>query len=320
MSKKLEKINSDYDNQVKIYKKNYDDKINDLSTYYSNEKKALIENQNKSKQEADITYQKLKKYLPLEARANGSNAIGLSEQMQLNAGNAYAQRIASIDSEVNEQNRLVGQAETEAKSQAKTSYENDLQRAYETKIQREDIEEQNIKESQNAYYDNALDTASLIAEQYMDENGKITEEGIFALEKYVSKIQDKVGDNSLEPLLDLYRQEYEKNKNDSEKIQDNVLKPSVALNIKNTFRTSYEPGDDFEVWNGQEGYRVESRGETSDTNVIAAAKDFSDGQIFGYNNEVYLKINGKVYNVNMRGSSDVKGGYAKLRKLIFENK
>ena len=50
-------------------------------------------------------------------------------------------------------------------------------------------------------------------------------------------------------------------------------------------------------------YRVEYGGEATDTNIKEVGSSVSDGQMFGYQEKLYIKQNGKIYNVTERDNS-----------------
>ena len=50
-------------------------------------------------------------------------------------------------------------------------------------------------------------------------------------------------------------------------------------------------------------YRVEYGGEATDTNIKEVGSSVGDGQVFGYQEKLYIKQNGKIYNVTERDNS-----------------
>lgn len=297
-SKKINPKKSVVSNINKSYEKNVDD----LSNYYSSEKVAQLEMANKSKQEADITYQKLRKYLPLEARANGSNAVGLKEQMELQAGDSYARNIASIDASSRETQRQLNQEELNAKNQLRAQRDQELS-AY---------GERNLSEVQT--------TIEQIANAYADENGVVSDEGMKHIEEYYYGVdgqagaQDTIGDNSLEPLLEGYRQT--KIADESNPIKSGVTILDGVPTIKNTQRADMSAGDDFEIYMGNDKYKVESKGEVSDSGVVKAASYVDEQTPFLFENEVYIKVGGKTYRLGVRSGWGDDKGYNNLKKRL----
>lgn len=86
----------------------------------------------------------------------------------------------------------------------------------------------------------------------------------------------------------------------------------VSFNNNGGFRTNFKDGDNFSVKMDGKVYRVESGGEVTDWNILAAADDITDGQVFEYGDadetgdvkgktgNLYLKKNGRVYRVDQR--------------------
>lgn len=64
-----------------------------------------------------------------------------------------------------------------------------------------------------------------------------------------------------------------------------------------------DEGNNFKVEYNGVTYRVESAGECTDTNVKEVASDVSNGSMFGYQGHVYIKSNGKIYEIRNRKNS-----------------
>ena len=93
------------------------------------------------------------------------------------------------------------------------------------------------------------------------------------------------------------------------------VRKGATVSSKSTGENFSRDGNNYEItYNGQT-YKVQSGGSTGDRNVKAAAESVSDGEIFGFNNKLYLKKGGSVYIVEARPLS--KSGYKNLYDAYF---
>ncbi len=130
----------------------YDKKAEELINSYSTAKESLDKNKRTAEQNASITYDKLKKYLPMQIKAQGLDGLGVSESAMLQAHNNYANQMgeiarnysadmATLDSDkISKMNELDGYRmekmdEIEAKEEEKTtSRQNSLYNEYSTQM------------------------------------------------------------------------------------------------------------------------------------------------------------------------------------------
>ena len=59
-------------------------------------------------------------------------------------------------------------------------------------------------------------------------------------------------------------------------------------------------GNNFKVTYNDTNYRVESAGESTDPHVLKAASGVENNGMFGYRNKIYIKKDGKVYEIQKR--------------------
>lgn len=96
---------------------------------------------------------------------------------------------------------------------------------------------------------------------------------------------------------------------------DGLVVSSGVYN-NNTFRKDYSDGDNFSVVINGDTYRVESQGEASSA-VKAAAASVSEGAVFGYGRELYIKgKDGKAYKIGPRPTF-YNGHYDKLWTAVY---
>lgn len=81
------------------WNKFYDDQKDMLLSSYAGTQKKLDDEKKNSQQAASITYDKLKKYLPTQIKAQGLGGLGVSESTMLQAQNNYVNQMGNIGSE-----------------------------------------------------------------------------------------------------------------------------------------------------------------------------------------------------------------------------
>ena len=81
------------------WNKFYDEQKDMLLSLYAGTQKKLDDEKKNSQQAASITYDKLKKYLPTQIKAQGLGGLGVSESTMLQAQNNYVNQMGNIGSE-----------------------------------------------------------------------------------------------------------------------------------------------------------------------------------------------------------------------------
>lgn len=78
-----------------------------------------------------------------------------------------------------------------------------------------------------------------------------------------------------------------------------------------------DEGNEFDVvYDGKE-YDVESAGEITDSNILELGKDVTDGQLFGSDDRIFVKKDGRVFEIRGIGNTTT-DDWAKLTDLFFE--
>ena len=82
--------------------------------------------------------------------------------------------------------------------------------------------------------------------------------------------------------------------------------------------SDFRDGDNFSVKIGDTKYRVQSGGEVSENDpVIAAAETLGNYRIFSYDEKTYIKVNGKVYGVEIRDAKSNR--HASMYDELYSN-
>lgn len=158
------------------WNKFYDDQKNMLLSLYAGTQKKLDDEKKNSQQAASITYDKLKKYLPTQIKAQGLGGLGVSESTMLQAQNNYVNQMGNIGSEYS-----ANTAELESK---KTSALSELEN-----YRADTLDGIQTKEWQTAY-ENA--TVSI------DNSGIFDQE---QMTSFVEQFKGKVSDSQFNALL-----------------------------------------------------------------------------------------------------------------------
>ena len=164
----------------------YDDQRNSLLSLYGGAQKKLDDEKKNSQQMASIAYDKLKRYLPTQIKAQGLGGLGVSESTMLEAENNYANQMADISSAYSSKT-----ADLEAQ---KTSALGELENYRVAKLDGLQTEEWNTA------YDNAgaaIDNSGIYDQEKMNEfveqfRGKVSDSQFNAL---VSRGQSVVATN-----------------------------------------------------------------------------------------------------------------------------
>lgn len=92
----LDSLNKD--SEIDSINKKYNESTNSILQRYSSAQNTLDENKRLAQQNASITYDKLKKYLPSQIKAQGLSGLGASESAMLHADSNYMNSMGDIAS------------------------------------------------------------------------------------------------------------------------------------------------------------------------------------------------------------------------------
>lgn len=96
--------------------KYYDEQLETLLGEYSASREALDKSKRQSQQNASITLDKLKKYLPTQIKSQGLGGLGVSESTMLQAYNNYNNDMGAIESDYQANKTSLDTGETAAKN------------------------------------------------------------------------------------------------------------------------------------------------------------------------------------------------------------
>lgn len=113
----------------------YQQNADTLFKNYGTAQGALADSKRQSQQNASITLDKLKKYLPTQIKAQGLGGLGVSESSMLQAHNDYSRNMGAIESDYQKNKTDLETAYNENKTSLDTQHsaaQNDLQTSYNT--------------------------------------------------------------------------------------------------------------------------------------------------------------------------------------------
>lgn len=98
----LENSNTTFDGQISQATSDFNKNSANLLANYNNSLSHLDTSKKSSQQMASIAYDKLKKYLPTQIKAQGLGGLGVSESTMLQAQNSYVNNMGEIEANYNE--------------------------------------------------------------------------------------------------------------------------------------------------------------------------------------------------------------------------
>lgn len=115
-----------YNTQKESLVGDYNKNQAELLKNYQSSVSGLDKSKNQSLQSASITYDKLKKYLPTQIKAQGLGGLGVSESTMLQAHNNYATQTGSIKNNYNENKTALEEAYGSNKANLDTTHESNM--------------------------------------------------------------------------------------------------------------------------------------------------------------------------------------------------
>lgn len=312
---------------------------NDLTNQMNSSQATMDANKTKQQQMASIQLDKLKKYLPTQIKAQGLGGLGVSESSMLQANNSYQNAMGNIDGDYNKSqmdllnsynsnvsaideeqtNRNQGifdkYTEIERVEKEKADELARLEKEKADQIERDRLETERItKEKADTEYYNEL-TGSLqnmLANTMPDESGRISAADKkrildFANSKMSSLSPER--QNLLNVMLSGIesRTDEEDSTTEANKKKQDIIKTDIKFNNNGGWwifgATDLKDGDNFSVKLGDKKYRIESGGEVSDPVMSEKAAGVDNQSVFGYKEQLYYKVDGKIYLVKKRANS-----------------
>ena len=267
---------------------------NNLTAAYNTSKESLGQNKADAERAADISYQRLQKYLPQQLAKQGLYGTGLSEDAYLKLHSNYRNEVSDIDKNYND----------------------------------------NITSLENAYNSNLSDLRSGVGtavEGVMDKykqyrtdayNEALTglQTGSFSdavdVENYLKSYSDKVSEQQYQMLEREAAAVVKASGFDVEQLGEGYIKDTVKSSIPTAAAYDFDSlknGDDITVKIDGKTFKVESDGPEKGNAAAthASNNNIADGRLFVYgdSNDVYIYYGGVAYKVKAKSRSDEKVGW-----------
>lgn len=258
----------------------------------------LEEQKAKQQEQAALNHQKLLKYLPQQT---AGQSLGMTESAKIAAYNALVAQQGAAESEYN---RGINELNNYVREQEKA-------------------EEAEQKAEQDGIYNEVMTTIDSGSWNTVDElkaylwgDPTETQVGLVYKDKENS-IYAKLSPEQ-QAQVDQRLRMYENNPEQIAAEKEFAAKKITAITSDDVtgidgYLNNTDEGNNFKIG----GYKVEL-GTEADESIVPAekVKDISDKQPFVFDNEIYIKLNGKVYKVRSRSGAKDSSEYEKARELI----
>ncbi len=195
-----------YQNKEKINAE-FDENKKNLLDNYGSANNTLDEKKRSSEQNAYITYEQLKKYLPQQLKAQGLGGLGVSESALLQAYNTYNNSMGEISAQYSNDKTDLERAKNEQIAELQTNRDNLLYNAERDangnllvdnvfekykKLETEE-KEREIRDNKDKYVIEA-DNLEAMFQNMIGTDGKISSDDKGKLESYVEGLKESLGD------------------------------------------------------------------------------------------------------------------------------
>lgn len=279
---------------------------------YESRVSALDKSKMQSQQNASITLDKLKKYIPTQIKAQGLGGLGVSESSLLNAYNNYSSDMGAIENDYQDRKSSLEEAYAQDNLQSWQTSKDSVSGIF-------DGYKSAFENNQKQAYQDAYNTVS-----------QSTETNESAILKYIEQFRNRLSDSDFLTLTQQAKQVAQANKQAYDKEQESKIKQSQDSAFENA-RTAiasatYYTQDDFdrflEQYRGQvtesqfNALKLQADGKLRDnlkekeeqdkadtySEIYGTAKEYIDKQ--DYDNAIkYLEANkellGRQYDVLM---------------------
>lgn len=314
------KTDSMNDADYSIGQKLYNSYLNeqDLTNKYNTSKETLTQNKRDAEIAADVSYQRLQKYLPQQLAKQGLYGTGMSEDAYLKLHNNYRNDVADIGksydanltslenayrTDINDERRAVG-----------TDIESVIDKYNAEEIaaeERRKADEDRTKNNQLAMYKEAYDGLSTGYFKTVDD-----------VNNYIANYQGTTSESQWANLQN-YANEIIDGIKDAESFKARGLTTNAKFDNPSGTQT-YEDGDDFDISISGKTYEIESAGKVSgDVVEWASANGAGSGSVFIFDDEIYVNRNGTIYlikPVDRAKSGEYYEDYKKLKQVLSGNK
>ena len=290
------------DDQELDYKSQYKNKLSSLDSYKSEAEAQLAQQQAASRQAAQLSYQKLLKYLPQQT---AGYSVGMTETAKIAANNSLQRQLADADaqhqSSLAELNRYVAEQENAA-------FDQYYQRGQEEK-------QWDFQQEQWQYQKDQDAAAKTAAEQEFAFNAAVSAiEGqefdtVAGLENYVRGLQGEVSDEQFKILqnkMEYYKEgvaEVEADAKQAEADKDLLFVSTKKVYLDDADGIG-EIDDGIAIKTEKSDIDVKTDGKADDkmkTRLLNAAKaqgrTIENREVLAFDKKFYVYVNGEFYKI-----------------------
>lgn len=267
-----------------------------LTSDYNAAKDTLAQDKRDAEIAADVSMQRLQKYLPQQLAKQGLYGTGMSEDAYLKLQNNYQNTVSNIGKDYRK--NLT-----------------DLESAYMTDMNTE----RQLAASKN---EQTLDKYRELGTASYNEAVSALESGAYEttadIDQLLAQYKSSMSDQQY-GLLSKYAEGYKTDIAKNEEFKARGMTSSLKFDNPGGNQT-YEDGDDFDIIIDNQPYEVESAGAVSgDVVEWAAANGAGSGSVFLFDDEIYVNKNGTIYLVkprNRKTSGSDYNHYIKIKKML----
>lgn len=292
-----------------------------LEAQYGRDSEALEKSRWRSQENARVSYEKLQKYLPTLMKQQGLSGLGVSQTAALRMNQSHANRMGQIESDYSDALRELSAQYAEGRSEIEQTAGSEALAAYQIYLDNKYNQDVLDLQKNSLEYDRTrnetLDTEAKQKELYDDIVNKITEGEFDTSEEmynYIEKNKAGLSDNYYNSIMakaNSYAPDIDEIAEDEAYYNDLLTTRTSQVTLKDDFA---EDGT-FKIQTTYDNsIKVKSGGEVTDDAVIRASADVANGEVFGYNRQLYIKVNGAIYSVVAKNQDD----YTTLYNYMFQ--
>lgn len=262
-----------------------------LTSDYNAAKDTLAQDKRDAEIAADVSMQRLQKYLPQQLAKQGLYGTGMSEDAYLKLQNNYQNTVSNIGKDYR---KNLTDLESAYMTDMNTERQLAAAKNEQTLDKYRELGAASYNEAVSALESGAYETAADIDNLLMQYKGSMSDQQYGLLSKYAEGYKTDIA------------------KNEEFKARGSKTEATFKNSSGNT---DYQNGDNFEVKLGDKTFKVESGGEATG-NVLewASVSELDDGTVFMYDGEIYIYKNGSVFIVQGRYLND--DDYVELKKKL----
>lgn len=247
-------------NEEENRNKYYDEQLESMLGEYASSRDALDKSKRQQQQNASITLDKLKKYLPTQIKSQGLGGLGVSESTMLQAYNNYNNDMGAIESDYQANKTSLDVGENNAKNTLENYRQDALQKIAEKYGAAADARKAEAgKTSESIFSAYEAQVREQLQQRISDIKsliGTSTSTSAGELLNYVESLRGKINDDDFSALQEIAR--YRADENLKAKQEED------RLNAINSIKDGLAKFDTYEDWEGALKYLEQNKSALGD--------------------------------------------------------